>query len=183
MIFKNVAFAEQIVKRKKTKKHTAICVGVVAGVIIVFFIISIVMAVYFFEEYGAWTNAIASVLLAVACLFVFYFFKYTKVEFEYSLIDGQMDISKIMGRERRKSIISFTTENVSVLGPCSEENAPKYSGSFQKTYDCTSAPDAEGRWFIVLTKGSGMNALIFIEPNEKMIDALKQSLKKDKFAQ
>jgi uncharacterized membrane protein len=60
----------------------------------------------------------------IPCLFLiligagaFYFKRYLYLEYEYEFTNGEIDIDKIIGRNKRKRVASFNIKQVEILAP------------------------------------------------------------------
>jgi len=99
--------------------------------------------------------------------------KHRFIEYEYSFVNGQFSVAKIIGREKRKEQPGFDVEGASLV-------TKKYSlnqnnaNNFSKIYDYSSSEDSEDRWYCIVDRAEGGRSLFIVEPNEKMLAAMKE---------
>ena len=97
-----------------------------------------------------------------------------RVEFEYIVTNGIIDVDKISGRSKRKRLESLDCRNFEILAQMSEWHFKPYENfKFVKTLDASSGEDNPNRYFAVCPAKQGGKMLFIFEPNEKMIDAFK----------
>ncbi|MDE6005382.1 MAG: hypothetical protein K2G88_08365 [Oscillospiraceae bacterium] len=109
-------FAEQLVKKENTTKDDMkrACIIIIAITVIIISILLIFMGltIAIFLSFGAiWA--------------LFYFLKMLRVEYEYSCTNGILDIDKILGKSKRKEMLSIEVKNFTVYGKagtCPEED-------------------------------------------------------------
>ncbi len=109
-------FAEQLVKKENSTKDDMkrACIIVIAITVIA---ISIFLIVFM-------GIAIAIILPFGAIWGLFYFLKMLRVEYEYSCTNGILDIDKILGKSKRKEMLSIEVKNFTAYGKagtCPEE--------------------------------------------------------------
>lgn len=154
-------YCEARAKKAATAKDALIKALLILGVIIGFVGV-------FLYGYGI------ILLLSAACGIGAYFvFPMLKVEYEYVFCDGQIDFDKIMNGEKRKRMARIDMEQVVVAAPKNSHALDGYKRPGVKTYDYSSmTPDAK-IWGIVTTAGE-QNTLYYFEPDENMVQKMKQ---------
>lgn len=109
-------FAEQLVKKQNSTKDDMkrACIIIIAITVIA---ISIFLIIFM-------SIAIAVILFFGAIWGMFYFLKMLGVEYEYACTNGILDITKILGKSKRKEMLSIEVQNFTVygkVGTCPEE--------------------------------------------------------------
>ena len=95
------------------------------------------------------------------------------IEYEYSFVNGQFSVAKIISREKRKEQPGFDFERATLM-------TKKYSlnqnnaNTFSKIYDYSSTGEGEGVWYCIVDRAEGGRCLFLLEPNEKMLAAMKE---------
>lgn len=157
-------FVECLVKRKNSLKVNALRFLVIFATIIVsillfycsllisqlsFIFLCLVVGVI----YGAW-----------------YLMGTFKVEYEYIVTNGEMDIDKIMAQRKRKRLVTINLREIEIMAPIDGEHKREFENqSIQTTIDASISPDSEGAYFIVTNHSKkGMMKLIF-NPDERII--------------
>lgn len=113
-------------------------------------------------------------LIIVAVGFgVFYVYKEFDIEYEYILTNDELDIDKIISRERRKHLLTVKITDFEILAPFTDEYKREYEqSSITKRIDVSSSPKSPKRKFAIYTDGDERVLLIF-EPPQKMVDGIK----------
>lgn len=155
-------FAEQLVEKRRTGADTAKKILISAAALIV----------ASFLMYLAIMGLLTMVIFAVLVLGVgVWLLGNFNVEYEYIITNNEMDIDKIVGRRKRKRMISVDVSNA-------EEFAP-YPADHDTAVDATvhayTGSETDAYYLIVNHSGYGKVKLIF-NPNEKMREAIMQEL-------
>ena len=157
-------FIEKIVARKMGPRQAAlIALLVLVSLLLIF------AALLFFPYLGAFTLPV----IAGVCWLAYYVMLFFRVEHEYILTNGELDIDRIIARRRRKRLFSVDISSFEMFAPVNEANQ-KDLAHFSRTLkitDCGSAPSAPDRFFAVFTpkKGGKGRTLLIFEPDERMV--------------
>ena len=151
-------FVEQLVRRRRPGGEAVFRVGtILLGLILI--ALAFVLVRNFFP-----------VLFALVVILEFFAFVYTVKEFEYSFISGDLDIDMIRGKRKRSTIFSCSCRDISLMAPCgSHEEA--LSETFSRTVDASESVGGEGRWFFLCQREDGSRELVYLTPNERLLDA------------
>lgn len=154
-------YAEWIVKRKDPVY--AIPVKVIMVVLCVFALIiamgSIVGAIF---------------LLALLALTYFVFLNLS-VEFEYTWIDGDLAIDRILSKARRRKVLKCQKEEIQFVAPSDSYMLKDYEKNGMKVKDCSSGQPGASTYSLIYQRGSECVKVIF-EPNEKMLRSMRLSI-------
>ncbi len=128
-------------------------------------------------------NQILFFVATIAIVFVVFLMPRFKVEYEYIFCDGQFDFDKIMGGQRRKTMLKIDMENAEVLAPVKSHALDGYTYQKLAVKDFTSgAKESEGKVYAIVgkatvgkgkTKSMEMVKVLF-EPSDKMLACAKQ---------
>jgi len=160
-------FKEQIVKRNPTKMDNIKRIGLGIAVILSFFI-----SVALIPPFAP------TITLAVG-FGAYYLNGLLKVEYEYVFTNGELDIDAIYNRSRRKRVFSSHVNKFEIMAHVEDTT---HSGSFNSAHEVrdyssgTVGPDT----YACLTNYQGKSLKVVIEPNEKMLDAIKGSISRSK---
>ena len=153
-------FVEQLVRRERPGGEALFRLGVlVAGVILVG--AAFLIAKSFFP-----------VCFAVIVILEFFAFVYTVKEFEYSFVNGDVDIDMIQGKRKRKTVFSASCKDVQVMAPC-EGVVGVLSAEYTRTLDASVSAKAADRWYLITERQDGTRELLIFSPNARMLDAFK----------
>lgn len=114
--------------------------------------------------------------LVLAFVVLYFAYKFSKdifVEYEYALTNNELDVDKILGKSRRKHVITVDFKNVEI---CASINDDRYiseynNASVTKTLDVTGKSDNE-IYYIDFKTDKGRTRVLF-QPTDKMKEGLK----------
>lgn len=154
----NELYAEALVKAKTTPKSIAIRVGLIlVAVIAVFFALTSGQMLVF--------------PLAVLVIFgVIYFYpRFSHVEYEYVFCDGQLDFDRISGGSKRKTDLRLDMENMELVAQLGSSYLDNYKNiSYKKDY---SAGNTDKTYVIIASKNEKQMYILF-EPSDKMLECM-----------
>ena len=153
----NEVFVEQIIKRKMS----------ISGILLrILMILVVLIGVFTISFLGMLGITITVLLIYVAYLC----WTYTSIEYEYSFLNGELTVDKIMGKRKRKTVDCFDIKKADIVAPSSSDEVIRATGSI-KTIDYSSGYKSDSLYSIIMNNGNGMIQVIF-EPDEKMVDAM-----------
>jgi len=160
-------FKEQLVKRKPTLKDTAIK-GCLVAVVILIFLISFLFLAGF-----------AIIVTAIAGFGAAFLMSYLNVEYEYIFTNGELDIDAVYNRSRRKRLFSGNVKDFDIMAHIDDKvREGDFSGA-QETKDYSSGvPGPDSYAFLAVIKGK--RTKVIIEPNEKMLKAIANTMTRRK---
>lgn len=156
---------EQLVEKRKTGKDIAKIAAICAGSALC------AAACVFFTFYNGMIillyAAIIPILLAIWLLMS------VNVEYEYIVTNNEMDIDKIIGRRKRKRMITVDLNKTEDFG----EYPPKTEPDVEATVHATSGVKLDAHYLVVRHKSYGKVMIIF-NPSEKLREAIAQEFPK-----
>lgn len=155
----NDAFYEQLVTRK-TKP-----LDILLRILIIVFIALVAIIGMLFLGFLAFFIA---VLLAMGAYY--FIFPRFNVEYEYTLLNYDIDVAAIFSKEKRKNITSFDIRQAEIIAP---KGSPRLS-SYQpaKTHDFTSG-EADAKVYAVMIPLESGISCILLEPDRTMLEHMK----------
>lgn len=155
-------FVEKIVAKKKgTKEYLKIAAIVFTAVILALittpFLIQsgIIVLIYGGLIYGA--------IFLISKL---------NIEYEYSITNGSFDIDKIINQKKRKSLFSAECKYIELMAKVKSSKFNQSIATAPLTIKAVSTMDAPDVYFAVVNS-NGKKTLVYFEPNEKMLKAIK----------
>ncbi len=92
------------------------------------------------------------------------------VEFEYSSVNGWLDVDKIVSRKKRKNIAKVEVKNVEYFALFDGEHIPvAEDSSVDKYIDASSNLDNEGVYFMIYYNNN-QKVCLFFEPDTDMVE-------------
>lgn len=111
-------------------------------------------------------------LLVVAVIFgVSYLVKGMNLEYEYILTNDEVDVDKIMNKERRKRYFTFNLKEIELMAHVDDEVRKPEFDRAEKEIDISSGETGENTYFILFNHKNILTKLI-MEPNEEMQKAM-----------
>ncbi len=156
----NDALYELIVARKPKPYDLAVRILVILLIVAV-----IIIGMPFI---GLLSFVIAALLAMLAYYFVF---PKLSVEYEYILLNHDLHIDVIYNRAKRRSLRTFDIQGAEIIAPKSSPRLNSYKPD--KVYDYSSG-SSTGKIYAVMIPMEQKNVCIYIEPDSKMINLMKQ---------
>ena len=120
----------------------------------------------FFADFGP-----AVVIVALAFLLYYFVFPLFSVEYEYTLLNYDMDIDAIYSRSKRKKKLSFDLRTAEVIAPASSGELS--SCRVSKVWDFTSRRNPDRVYAVVVSNGQAL-VKVLLEPDETTLLHLRQ---------
>lgn len=155
----NDAYYEQLVARKSRPADMAIRIGIIA--------LLAVILVFSMSMLG-----FLGIFITVILAFLAYYFVFPKlnVEYEYILLNHDMQVDAIYSKAKRKKLMTFDIQQAEIIAP--KGSARLNSAHPDKTIDYSSG-DANAKVFAVMIPLEQKNTCILIEPDETMLKHIK----------
>jgi len=155
----NDALYEHLVARKPRFTDTLIRIGIIIALVLV-----VVIGMQFLQSF---IILIVAILGFLAHTFIF---ARLNVEYEYTLLNHDIDIDAIYSKAKRKKQLSFDFQKAEIIAPKKSHRIRSYQP--EKTYDFTSGlPDAN--IYAIMTSIEAKRVCILIEPDQGMLDFMK----------
>lgn len=155
-------FNEYLVKRRNGPKQL-----LYKGLIGLAAIAVMALALYFLGIFA---------LLVIVGVGVGLYFAYKEfdVEYEYCLTNDELDIDRIVSRERRKNVLNVNVRTVEILAPVESEHSAKMKNrSIRRTLDYSSGVNDSRRWFAIYDDPKAGKTLLIFDPPKKMRDGIR----------
>lgn len=95
---------------------------------------------------------------------------YTSVEYEYSFVNGELSIDKILGQRKRKFVKNFEIKNAEVIAPVFSDEIKGRAGNI-KTIDFSSGYKSDKVYAMIINDGNGTTQVL-LEPDEDVLKAM-----------
>lgn len=162
-------FNENLVQRKKTGKDIAIIIGVVLlAVVLTLGMLIVLLGVQFIGQF---------VLLLIAAVWwaAYKLISGRRVEFEYIVTNGDLDIDKIVAKRKRTRLYSVNAKEIEIMAPADDPEFLREQQNINITErtDVSSGNPQARRYFAVFVK-EGKRILVIFEPTRKMLKIFKR---------
>ncbi|MBQ4313362.1 MAG: hypothetical protein IJC18_04035 [Clostridia bacterium] len=156
---------EHIVKKKieapdKLKMAAMICAYAIAVGLLVILMIAL----------SGWMPVIFMCILGVIYL-AFHYIQNFNYEYEYSFVNGELDVEKIVNMSKRKPIVELDIRNCTKAGVYDAEtfDPRKYT----KVFNCCGTLDPEDAIYLEFRHKDKDDACLIIERDDKMFKAMR----------
>lgn len=113
------------------------------------------------------------VLLIIGLIFGnWYIISAFNVEYEYSVTNGEIDIDKIVNKRKRKKMYTADCKDIEIMAKLTSKRYNESIATVPKKIVAVSSMKSPDVYFAMLNI-QGKRALIYFEPNEKMIKTIK----------
>lgn len=113
---------------------------------------------------------IGLLLIGFGVIILIYYAGDAKLEYEYTLTNGEVDIAAIYNGRRRKEKLQFDLENVTMIVP-KDSNRINPQEKY-KTYSFLSKA-GEGQQIALIMDLNGDKTMVLMEPNERSMEHIK----------
>lgn len=156
----NDALYELLVSRKPKPYDLVIRILVIALIILI--------AVLGFPFIGMFSFVLALLLALLAYYFIF---PRLNIEYEYILLNHDLQIDVIYNQLKRKTVKAIDIQAAEIIAP---KNSPRLNSCHpDKVFDYTSG-NADAKCYAIMISLDQSNICIYIEPDQKMIDHMRQ---------
>lgn len=155
-------YTEVIVKRKTPPGERALKV---------LLILATVLAVLSFFSLGI----IGLVILVAVGVADYFLLPAFDVEYEYLYVNGELDVDKIMSRQKRKRVYSGDVRDLEIMAPSNSHALDYYRNNKElKRYDFSSLMPDHKTYTMILKGDKGLECVIF-EPNDIILSDMKRT--------
>lgn len=155
----NDAFYEHFVAKKSGVSSILKRILLIVGIFFLTILLSNFIGVF------AFTLGLLGIILVV-----FLVFPYLKVEYEYSLLNHDLDISAIYNQEKRKKKAELDLQKAEIIAPTDSPRLAHYNPV--KTMDFSSG-NKNAKTYSIMTSINDNLTNIIIEPDEAMLSHMR----------
>lgn len=167
------AFIEQVIKRKRNARSVAIIVLVISLLVLLPVICGFLA--FIITPYFAY---ISLFVLMIGIYLAWYFITGQRVEYEYSVNVGTLDIAKVISKRKRKRITKVEIKDIELFCKVSDKRINEMV--YQKHFMAAGDPsDKENTYCIVYRSEAYGRTILTFSPNEKIRQGMKPFLKKE----
>lgn len=160
MTISNDIFNEQLVKKEPNPKDMMKKVGIIFAAIVVLVLVFLMLPVILLP------------VILVEFFVVAFLLKRTNVEYEYILTNNDLDIDKIYNKVSRKKGLNIDVKRFIIVAPVNKKEYEAELSKYDKVLDYSSGIVKENTYGVMYTQ-DGKRLKLIIEPNEKMLKAIR----------
>jgi hypothetical protein len=151
-------FVEHLVKRK---------VGIYNWILRFLAVVASVCSVFLFPYLGVFTLTVMFGIIYL-CYIVF---SNTSIEYEYSFLNGELTIDRILGQRKRKHVATFDLNQTEIVARTNSEDIQSRAKGM-RVADFSSGMQSADMCSMIVNGKNGQIHVLF-EPDEEMIRAMK----------
>lgn len=157
-------FVEQIVKKKKDfVDYLIIFVTILISYIAAYFIISIAGSIFF---------AIGVAFIVAIGYLGYRIITSRNIEYEYSLNNGDLEITKIIAKRKRKRLFLGNCRQFEIIDKVSSERYKNVAKDVVSKINASSSIRSEDAYFFI-TNYNKEKVLVYFEPDSKILDLIR----------
>lgn len=162
-------FIEEVVKKENTLGDKLLMMGIILLCAIVSGALYFV-AMFILSQFAPVILLIIAAIVYLTYLFIGNF----NLEYEYVLVNSEIDIDKIAAKKRRKKLTSVNLLDLQSFGKKDSQDYSKYlrDVSIKKVFACRRK-DEDNIYFLVYTEATVKKMLVF-SPSEKIISVIEK---------
>jgi len=155
---------EQLIKRKKTRDGYLGMAFAIAAAIVLFWLFVMVLG----EMPGF--STIALFAFAGLVYLIYLMASSANLEFEYSFVNGALDVDKIINRRKRKNIATLNARKIEKMASVKDGDFQRWNRdeTIAKVYAISHREDP-GQYYILYEDGTQRRMLVF-QPNDEIKD-------------
>lgn len=154
---------EKLVKKKRNAKDICMQVLIVITGFIVCYIANL-----FMSKLGM----ISMSIMLLAIWFTYKGIMWFNIEYEYTYVNGDMDVDKILGKNARRPFLKVPLERVVLVAKLDNNEAKKLMHT-SKRYDvCENADNEEN--LVIIYSGEKEREAVVIDFNQEVYDSYKE---------
>ena len=104
-------------------------------------------------------------------MLVYFTWKYTKPEYEYSVTSGRVTFSVIRGKRSRKEMLTFAIKDCLKIAPATDGDFIAMLEQYDPeiTYSAVSSVDSPDKYYAAFENAEGKRCVFYFEATEKML--------------
>lgn len=101
-----------------------------------------------------------------------------RIEFEYALTNGQLEIDKIVNQKKRKNLIDANCRDFEIMAKVASDKFDESVKGISEKIIAVSSLDSQDIYFFITNKKEdedekAKRVLVLFEPNDKMLKSIK----------
>lgn len=105
---------------------------------------------------------------------IFFTWRLTQVEYEYSFFSGVLTVSRVLGGRSRRTLVEIPLRSLSSVYPCTEEYAERIDAfRADRVLLAASSSESDGLYAALWNDEENGRQALFFEPNEKALKIIR----------
>ncbi len=157
-------YVEHLVPLQETRLILPKKLAIIGFILVLVFGVAVASTVSFLQFFG---GLIFILLLGIAIL-AWYLWRFVSIEYEYTILGGEITFEAIYGRRQRKKYYFAPLKNIEKLAPVNGKTVTKesFQGVTRQLF-CASKMTNSRTWYAIIKEENGEKTLLFFEVTEK----------------
>ncbi len=168
-------YYEQAVKRKFPPSALA---KIFLGLAVILSVM--VLSIYLSFTIWTWMFPIALIMLGLGIYLIYFLIKNARVEYEYTFVMGELRISRIKGRSKRRTVTYFDVKDIDDIGIYIDPETGKKNVNPSKYTNLLHAAiddyDPDTYYMVIHDKTRQKPAVLLLTPDERTLQMIKPYL-------
>jgi hypothetical protein len=161
----NDVFIEELVRRERFASEFVVRTLIIAATVV------LILAGFIF------LRPFSPILTTLFVIAAWLSSRYTVVEYEYSFVNGELDVDKILGKRRRKHILSVNCKTAKAFASEKEATVDFQNG---KVIDAARVKGLGTNWILTTAAFDNGPEYLLFSPSERLVEAIKQCMPRNK---
>lgn len=165
-------YIEELMPKNKDKNDWVFILGIIfCGITVTALIIGLVIGMLFSSNsiFNQYVITLSPLAIAAVWYGVYKVCNSRSVEYEYTVINNNLDIDKILGKKTRKKLVSIDIKNATLIAKVDELDLNKLPSRI-KVYDYSALNKALDTYFIDCM-ADGERCIVIFQPTSSMVEA------------
>ena len=114
----------------------------------------------------------AAMILGIAAYFIL---PYTDLEFEYLFITGDLEVTKIMAKSKRKKLKTLKLSECDLMAPLNSHRMDYYNSNQKLKIQDFSSGNPEHKRFAIIARDGADTCKVIIEPDETLAKTMRNT--------
>ena len=107
-------------------------------------------------------------------ILIFFSWRVTQVEYEYSFFSGILTVSRVLGGRSRRCLAEIPLRGLDAVYPCTDEHAARIDAfGAEHTLFAASDPEAVGLYALLWRDEENVKHALYFEPSEKALKIIR----------
>lgn len=107
-------------------------------------------------------------------ILVYFTWRFTQVEYEYSFFGGVLTVSRVLGGKSRRTLSEISLRTLASVYPCDEKNAARIEAfGAVRTVFAASSEDSESLYALLWNDEENGKTVLYFDANEKALKIIR----------
>ena len=167
-------FVETLVRRRFTAKDKTKIKAIFAILVCSAIIFGAMIPFYLLTHGIAYLSTVSMLFCGLIIFLCWQTLKKMRIEFEYIIVNSSLDFDKIIAQKKRERLVSVDIKTVEEIGIY---DGNKFRGSsFGSEFHAERDTESRYNYYLIFPHTEYKRTLVVFTPDDRMLDALRQTL-------